>query len=179
MTPQEATQMLVVHGTEYWYANDIMGPNGAMRTGKGIGFLHFVHATNSTTLDQMDQLKWGTAFLTLNMKRISEEFEVWINAVGTITLRKDNHPTHQLTRHYIQYAVGRRGQRLRLKGHENWSTHMGEDPPIFWASFYNPTIHWYMSYRQIALSFSGSAFSENSFSFFLLTVTRPSFPCSR
>ena len=52
--PQDAVQLLVVHGTGIPEANQIMGPNGSMRPKKNRGFHHFAHATNTTTLDQTD-----------------------------------------------------------------------------------------------------------------------------
>ena len=72
-----------------------MSPSGSMRPRENKGFLHFVHATNSTTLDQMDQLRSGTAYLIRNMSRIVAEYEVRMNAVGTVTLHKDNYPVQK------------------------------------------------------------------------------------
>ena len=72
------------------------------------------------------------------MQRVVHEFEVWTNAVGTITLRKDGYPVKNVPRHYIQYAVGRQGQRLQLRSNTDvrWSTHMGEDPPLELKRFF-------------------------------------------
>ena len=115
-----------------------MSPNECMRPKGGRGFLHFVHATNAATLDQMDQLKYGTAFLILNMHRIVDEYEVSTHAVGAITLRKDGYPVTSLPRQYIQYALGRQGQRLTLRGNTagRWSTHLGDEPPAELKQFF-------------------------------------------
>ena len=118
MDPAEAEKMLVVHGTNYNSANNIMRPSGTMVPGGNRGYLHFSHATCSMTLDQMDHLRLGTAYLILNMKQVNEEFEVRMNPVGTVTLRKNGRLVQSLSRNYIQYALNRCGLALHLRGYE-------------------------------------------------------------
>jgi len=89
MTPGDVAKLLVVHSTTYDdNACQIMRPYGTMQPKEDRGYLHFAAANNSTTLDQMDQLSNGTAYLILNMSRIMDEYEVRSNGLGTITFHK-------------------------------------------------------------------------------------------
>ena len=116
--PAEAEKMLVVHGTSHSSANNIMRRFGTMVPKGNRGYLHFSHATSSMTLDQMDQLRLGTAYLILHTKRVNEEFEVWMNPVGTVTLRKKGRLVQSRSRNYFQYALNRRELALHLCGYE-------------------------------------------------------------
>ena len=89
LDPAEAAKLLVVHSTDCNAACHIMRPYGTMRPKHKRGYLHFATANNSMTLGQMEQLREESCYLILHIKWISEEYEVWKHAVGTITLRKD------------------------------------------------------------------------------------------
>jgi hypothetical protein len=135
---EEAQGLLVIHGTSYYNVASIMHLGGVMQPAKKRGYLHFCAATNSTTLDQMEQLREGTAYLILNMDRVVQEYQVFLNPVGTITLMKKGYFEHQLPRNYIQYAVDRQGQGLFFPDgwNHSWSTAMGEEPPEHITKFF-------------------------------------------
>ena len=118
LTPADAARLLVVHSTTYDSACQIMRPYGTMQPKEIRGYLHFATANNSTTLDQMDQLRNGVAFPILHMNRVSAEFEVFDNKVGTVTLRKDGVLVTCLGRHYIQYCLNRQGKPMKARENE-------------------------------------------------------------
>ena len=65
------------------------------------GYLHFSTAADATTLDQMKQLREGSAYLILHMKRVTEEYKVLMNKVGTTTLKtKSDEVVREIGRHY-------------------------------------------------------------------------------
>ena len=84
-----------------------------MRPKETRGYLHFASACDSTAFDQMDQLRRARAYLVLHMKRVTEEYEVLRNNVGTITLKKNGNILREISRHYLQYSLNRVGQPLK------------------------------------------------------------------
>ena len=132
LSKEEAEALVVLHGTRLQAAANVMRPNGALTTGKHRAYLHFSAAKGSTTLRQMEAFAKGTAFLILDMGRVTMSYQVYINQVDTITLKRDNGLfERRLPRHFIKYAVNQRGENLRFPAEmrlQNWATYMGADP---------------------------------------------------
>jgi len=117
LSSEEAEKLLVIHATSYEAACKIMKPGGTMQPKETRGYLHFSSATDATTLDQMNQLRHGSAYLILHMKRVSEEYKVLKNKLGTITLKTKltDEIVRVIARHYLQYCLNRRGQPIKTE----------------------------------------------------------------
>ena len=86
LSNEEAQNRLVIHGTSIPNSFNIMRPQGALSTKITRAYLHFSGCRSTNTLDQMDQLVKGTAYLILDMERVIQSYDVYVNDVDTITL---------------------------------------------------------------------------------------------
>ena len=79
-------------------------------------YLHFTEFKYSNTLDQIDQLIVGSAFLIPNMQRVTQDYDIFINEVGTVTLKQKGKDIFErrLLRQFIEYAVDRKGENIKL-----------------------------------------------------------------
>ena len=104
------------------------------------GYLHYSTATDATSLDQMNQLRDGSAYLILHMKRVAEEYKVLRNTKGTITLKtkQTNEIVRVIGRHYLQFCLNRRGQPIKTACTDlsNWAPILGDEPPIELTHFF-------------------------------------------
>ena len=106
---EEAEKLLAIHATSYEAACQIMKPGGTMEPKNTRGYLHFSTAADATSLDQMNQLRDGSAYLFLNMKQVAKEYKVLRNKMGTITLKtkQSNEIVRAIGRHYLQFCLNR------------------------------------------------------------------------
>ena len=117
-----------------------MKPGGTLRPKDTRGYLHFATAADAATLDQMKQHREGSAYLVLRMKRVTEEYKVLMNKIGTITLKtKNGEIVREIARHYLQFCLNRRGQPIRTACTDsaNWAPILGDEPPIELTRFFS------------------------------------------
>jgi hypothetical protein len=129
LTRGEAGALLCIHGTSKESACQVMAPDVGLAPHETRGYLHFCSATHSNTVDQMDQLIIGGAYLILNMEYVLNDYSVYRNEVNTITLKRaDGQFERSLPNRYIRYALDRRGRNLRFPDYYNlqrWSPYLG------------------------------------------------------
>ena len=134
LSTEEAESLVIIHGSSKENAYKIMRPLGAMVPKRTRGYLHFSACKSTNTLDQMDQLVKGSAYIIPNMRYVAQDYDVYINDVQTVTLKKKGTELFErrLARGYIRYALDRNGNNLQFPASMNldgWSRYLGEHPP--------------------------------------------------
>ena len=104
----------------------------------------------------MKQLKDDGAYIILDMEKVCEEFDVWENKVGTITLLDVyGKPVESLSNWYTKYALTSTGAQLQTDyNHSTGSRYwLSDTPPESLQDFFRlmkPATSVFINQRQLA-----------------------------